>query len=57
VPTSPKEKFPKISKNVGSWKTQFFPNFTAAGKSHLLECDPGKGKCILMEMLDFSLEK
>ena len=42
---SQRKKFPGISKNVGSWKT------------HLLECDPGKGKCIFMEVLDFSLEK
>jgi hypothetical protein len=27
-----KKKFPGISKNVSSWKTHFFPNFTEAGK-------------------------
>jgi hypothetical protein len=32
LPTFPKKNFPKISKNVSSWKTLLLPNFTEAGK-------------------------
>ena len=35
VPTSPKEKFPKISKNVGSWKTPVFSKFYSSWETSI----------------------
>jgi hypothetical protein len=44
LPLLTKEKLPKISKKVSSWKLPFFSKFYSSWETHLLECDPEKGK-------------
>jgi len=57
VPLLTKEKLPKISKNVSSWKPPFFSKFYSSWETHLLECDIQKKENVfLWKYLTFCLK-
>ena len=53
---SQRKNFPKIYKNVSSWKTHFFPNFTEAGKPIYWKAIQEKENVFLWKYLTFCLK-